>query len=286
MYNRRASEGRGGDACPSPHQGASGRRRIHEELFDLRVAPESLTRWALETPAAAQEATCSALSFGLHTEYAALTLLPAPDLLVNQPGSVDQDGFLRQPRGAVEHFRLRSIRVAAWMELFIHFRERFPSAAARPPPESLGALGLAFTSHGTPVEAAVDLLVRESILPEFEELMARALTYPPLQALLGSSLGSGPQRSAEARRLAAATLGEMKGKRLWEVRKRLVATATRATLAARPLLEELERGGLKVDRARAAKGFARRLEEAVGELPGDRVLPQALVERLAGSVTA
>ena len=259
-------------------------RRINDELFDLRVAPESLARWALETPAAAQEATYSALTFALRTEYASLTLLPAPDLMVHEPGAVDPDGFLRQPRGAVEHFRLRSSRVAAWMELFIHFRERFPSATARLPPGSLDALAQAFTSHETPLEAAVDLLVRESVVPEIEELFARRLPYPPLQALLGATRSSEVQRSAEARRLTGAVLGEMKGKRLWAVRKRLVATATRAILGARPLLEELERGGLKVDRARAAKGFARRLEEAVGELPGERVIPQALVASLAGSV--
>src|SRR5207302_875814 len=185
-------------------------RRLHEELYDLRVPPESLARWALETPAPAQEATYAAIAFALQTEYAAAALLPVPTLMINEPGAVDQDGFLRQPRGAVEHFRLRSSRVAAWMELFIFFRERFPAAAA--------------------------------------------------------------------------VLGEMKGKRLWIVRHRLVMTATRAVLASRPLLEELERGGFKIDRGRAARGFARRLEEAVGELPGERVVPQAIVERLAGSL--
>ncbi len=259
-------------------------RRLHEEMFDLRIAPELLARWALQTPMAAQEATFSAIAFALRTEYAGVNLLPAPDLLVNQPGAVDPDGFLRQPRGAVEHFRLRSSRVTAWLELLIHFRERFPTAASRTPPAELDALAQAFSSHLSPVEAAVDLLVRESVLPELEELILRALTYPPLQALLSANKSADAQRSAEARRLAGATLGEMKGKRLWAVRKRLVATATRAVLAARPLLEELERAGLKVDRARAAKGFARRLEEAVGELPGDRVLPQALVARLADKV--
>jgi hypothetical protein len=123
--------------------------------------------------------------------------------------------------------------------------------------------------------------VRESVLPEIEDLLQRALTYPPLQQLLQIAHGSDAQRSAEARRLAASVLGEMKGKRLWAVRRRLVATATRAILAARPLLEELERGGLRVDRRRAARGFARRLDEAVAELPGTRVVPQAIVEKLA-----
>jgi hypothetical protein len=261
-------------------------RRLHDELFDLRVAPESLARWALETPAAAQDATYSAITFVLRSEYAAVSLLPAPELLVKQPGAVDPDGFLRQPRGAVEQFRRGAGRVAAWMELFIHFRERFPSVAARTPPEGLDGLSQAFSSHRTPLEAAVDLLVRECVVPELEELLARTLTYPPLKALLEVTRSTGVQRGAEARRLAAAVLGEMQGKRLWWVRKRLIATATRAILAARPLLEELERGGLKVDRARAAKGFARRLEEAAAELPGERVVPQALVARLAGAVSA
>jgi hypothetical protein len=259
-------------------------RRLDEEMFNLRVPPEALARWALETPAAAQEATYSAIAFALRTEYAAATLLPAPSVLVNEPGLVDPDGFLRQPRGAVEHFRLRAGRAAAWMELFIHFRERFPTAAARTPPDSLDALAQAFSSHQTPVQSAVDLLVRESVLPEIEDLLSRAVTYPPLRAFLDMVRGTESQRSADARRLAAAVLGEMKGKRVWEVRKRLVATATRAILACRPLLEELERGGLRVDRARAARGFARRLDEAVGELPGTRVLPAALVARLAGQV--
>jgi hypothetical protein len=65
------------------------------------------------------------------------------------------------------------------------------------------------------------------------------------------------------------------------VRKRLISTATRAILGARPLLEELDRGGLKVDRAQAARGFARRLEEAIGELSGTPVLPEAIVEKLS-----
>jgi hypothetical protein len=41
---------------------------------------------------------------------------------------------------------------------------------------------------------------------------------------------------------------------------------------------------MKVDRGRAARGFARRLEEAVSGLSGVRVLPEALIARLAGKV--
>ena len=41
---------------------------------------------------------------------------------------------------------------------------------------------------------------------------------------------------------------------------------------------------MKVDRGRAARGFARRLEEAVSALSGVRVLPEALIARLAGKV--
>jgi hypothetical protein len=55
-------------------------------------------------------------------------------------------------------------------------------------------------------------------------------------------------------------------------------------LGARSLLDELERGGMKIDRGRAARGFARRLEEAVSSLSGVRVLPEALIARLAGKV--
>jgi hypothetical protein len=259
-------------------------RRIHDELFDLRVPPEALARWALETPAPAQEATYSAIAFALRTEYAAVALLPAVDLLIHTPGALDPDGFLRQPRGAVEHFKLRSQRATAWMELFIHFRERFPAASSRPPPESLGALAQALTSSRTPLDAAVDLLVRESVVPEIEELFTRTLTYPPLRALLDNTRATEVQRSAEARRLASAVMGPIDGKKLWSVRRRLLTTASRALLGARPLLAQLERGGIKVDRAKAAKNFARRLEEAVGELEGERVVPQALVARLAGLI--
>jgi len=41
---------------------------------------------------------------------------------------------------------------------------------------------------------------------------------------------------------------------------------------------------MKVDRGRAARGFARRLEEAVSALSGVRVLPEALIARLAGKM--
>ena len=41
---------------------------------------------------------------------------------------------------------------------------------------------------------------------------------------------------------------------------------------------------MKIDRGRAARGFARRLEEAVSTLSGVRVLPEALIARLAGKV--
>jgi len=88
--------------------------------------------------------------------------------------------------------------------------------------------------------------------------------------------------SADARRLAAAVLGEISGTRQLRVQTRLIATATRALLAARPLLDELERGGLKVDRTRHARGFARRLEEAVSELPGAPILG-SILHQLAGS---
>jgi len=53
----------------------------------------------------------------------------------------------------------------------------------------------------------------------------------------------------------------------------------------KPLLDELERGGLKVDRTRAAKGFARRLGEAVSELPAASVL-QPICSSSAGRSTA
>jgi len=256
-------------------------RRIHEDIREVRVPSEVLARWALETPVAAQEATCSALAFLMHVEHAAATLLPVPTLLCSEQAVLDPDGFLRQPRGAVEHFRLRAQRATAWMDLFIFFRERFPTAAQRQPPDSLYSLAQLFTRHDDDVEAAVDLVVRECVMPELEELIARTLTYPPLQILWQRLHDNDPQRSAEARRLAAEVLGEVSGARLWKVRTRLIATATRALLSAKPVLDELERGGFRVDRTRAARGFARRLEEAVSELPGAPLL-ESILHQLAG----
>ncbi len=52
-----------------------------------------------------------------------------------------------------------------------------------------------------------------------------------------------------------------------------------------PLLDELERGGFKVDRTRAARGFARRLEEAVSEIPGGSAL-ESILHQLAGAAEA
>jgi hypothetical protein len=256
-------------------------RRLHEEIREVRVPSEALARWALETPVAAQEATYAALAFLVHTEHAGVTLLPVPTILDNDKAVLDPDGFLRQPRGALEHFRLRSQRAMAWMDLFIFFRERFPAAAQRQPPEALYGLAQIFTSHGDPVDAATDLLVRESALAEIDELLAKTLTYPALQALYQRVRGNDPQRSADARRLAAEVLGELTGARQWKVRTRLVTTSTRALLAAKPLLDELERGGFKIDRTRAARGLARRLEEAVSELPGSPFL-ESVLHQLAG----
>jgi hypothetical protein len=166
----------------------------------------------------------------------------------------------------------------------LFFRERFPTAAQRNPPDGLYALARLFGGDCAPADAAVDVLVRESVLPEIEDLLHRTVTYPGLRLLLERLRESDPQRSAEVRRLAGGVLGELTATSVWTVRKRLVSTATRAILGARPLLEELERGGMKVDRGRAARGFARRLEEAVSSLSGVRVLPEALIARLAGKV--
>src|SRR5713226_1060202 len=115
-------------------------RRLHEEIHDVRVPSEALAKWALETPVAAQEATCSALAFLVAVEHASTTLLPVPTLLRSEQAVLDPDGFLRQPRGAVEHFRARAHRAMGWMDLFIFFRERFPAAAQRQLPESLFGL--------------------------------------------------------------------------------------------------------------------------------------------------
>ena len=130
--------------------------RTHDDIQELRVAPELLAKWALETRHEAQVATYRALAFLARTEHAAVTLLPVPELLLSETAVQDPDGFLR-----------------------------------------------------------------------------------------------------------------------------LARCAGRAILGARPLLEQLEQAGLPVDRARAAKGFARRLEEAISELSGKRVLPAVLVTRLA-----
>src|SRR5205814_3164433 len=260
-------------------------RRLHDELREIRVPSEQLARWALETPVALQEATAVALAFLVHAEHAAATLLPVPTLLRSEQAILDPDGFLRQPRGALEHFRLRAHRAIAWMDLFIFFRERFPVPAQRPAPEALYNMGQLFGSHGDELEAAADLLVRECVMAEIEEILARTLTYPPLQMLLQSLRETDPQRSAEARRLGASVLGDLSGARLWKVRTRLVTTSTRALLAAKPLLDELERGGTQVDRTRAARGFARRLEEAISELPAAEAL-ESILHQLAGAEEA
>jgi hypothetical protein len=259
-------------------------RRLPEDILEIRVPSEALARWALESEVAAQEATCSALAFLVHVEHAAATLLPVPRLLRSEQAVLDPDGFLRQPRGAVEHFRTRADRAIAWMDLFIFFRERFPTAAQRQPPESLYAMAQVFGRHDDELEAATDLLVRESVMSEIEELLARTLKYPPLQALFARLRGNDAQRSADARRLAAEVMGDLTGARLWKMRTRVVTTGTRALLAAKPLLDELERGGFKVDRTKAARGFAKRLEEAVGELPGAPVL-ESILRQLAGQST-
>ena len=258
-------------------------RRLQDEIFEVRVPPEALARWALETSPAAKEATGAALAFLVHAEHAAATLLPVPTILRSEQAVLDPDGFLRQPRGAVEQFRRRADRAIAWMDAFIFFRERFPAAAGRQPPEALYNLPQLFCSHGDELDAATDLLVRECVMPEIEDVLARVLTYPPLQLLLRSLREHDAQRSAEARRLAASVMGDLSGARLWKVRTRLVTTGTRVLLAARPLLDELERGGFRIDRRRAARGFARRLEEAVSELPGAPVL-QSILHQLAGTV--
>src|SRR6185503_11544526 len=177
----------------------------------------------------------------------ACTLLPVPGILRSEKAALDPDGFLRQPRGAIEHFRLRAQRAAAWMDVFIFFRERFPAAAALQPPDALYGLSQLFQNRGDDEEAAVDVLVRECVMAEIEELLARTLTYPGLQLQLQRLRDNDPQRSAEARRMAAGVLGELAGTKLWKVRTRLVTSATRALLAARPLLDELERGGFKID---------------------------------------
>src|SRR5438045_8184377 len=123
-------------------------RRIHEDIDDVRVPSEALARWALETPVAAQEATCSALAFLVHLEHAAATLLPVPALLRSEQAVLDPDGFLRMPRGALDHFRLRASRAMAWMEQLVFFRERFAPAAQRQPPDSVFGLAVTFANQG------------------------------------------------------------------------------------------------------------------------------------------
>src|SRR5205807_1277815 len=262
----------------------AGVRRPVDDIVDVRIPPELLARWALETPVLAQEATWSALCFLVEVEHASATQLPVPAVLRREKATLDPDGFLRVPRGALEQFRLRSARAMGWMEQLLFFRERFPTAAQRNPPDALYALARLFGGDAGPQDAAVDVLVREAVLPEIEDLLHRTVTYPGLHLMLERMRENDPQRSAEARRLAGDVLGELTNTSVWGVRKRLVSTATRAVLGARPLLEELERGGMKVDRGRAARGFARRLEEAVSTLSGVRVLPEALIARLAGKV--
>lgn len=256
-------------------------RRLHEEPQEIRVPSEALARWALETTIAAQEATCAALAFLVHTGYAAATLLPVPQLIRSSQATQDSDGFLRMPRGAMEHFRLRSQRALQWMDLVIFFRERFPAAAARPLPDALFAMAQLFARHDDELHAAIDLVVRECVMPEIEDLLVRTVRYPPLQILFQRLRENDAQRSVDARRLAATIIEDPSGAKLWKIRSRLVSTSTRALLASKPLLDELERGGFKVDRTRAARGFAKRLEEAVGELPGAPLL-ETLLHQLAG----
>src|SRR5439155_753144 len=135
-------------------------------------------------------------------------------------------------RRAARHLRRRAHRAIAWMNLFIFFRERFPVRAQRHTPDALYNMAQLFGSHGDEVEAAVDLLIRECVMAEIEEILSRTLTYPPLQMLLQILRETDAQRSAEARRLAAPILGDLSGARLWKVRTRLVTTRTRALLAA------------------------------------------------------
>jgi hypothetical protein len=257
---------------------------MQDDVRELRVPPELLARWALETPQAAQVATYRALAFLARTEHAACTLLPVADALLEDEAALDSDGFLRQPRGALSHFRQRTERATAWLEMLVSFRERFPRASEEPPPPPLFQLAAAFSQHADALESATDLLLRECVMPELEEALLRAITYPGLQALLLRLRETDTQRSADACKLAAAAVGPLSGRTVWLVRRRLVTGAGRAVLGARPLFDELQRAGLPVDRRRAAKGFARRLEEAVAVLPGKRVLPAALVARLAGAL--
>src|SRR2546427_12185660 len=184
----------------------------------MRVPFEVLGRRALETSVAAQEAAGASLAFLVRAEHAATTLLPVPVLLRSEQAILDPDGFLRQPRGAVEHFRLRADRAIAWMDAFIFFRERFPAAAQRQPPDALYNLASLFGHQSDELEGATDLLVRECVMPEIEDAFRKVLTYPPLHALLAALREYDPQRNAEARRLAATLLGDLRGRRVWKVR--------------------------------------------------------------------
>src|SRR5436305_3256964 len=171
-------------------------RRLHDELREIRVPSEQLARWALETPVALQEATAVALAFLVHAEHAAATLLPVPTLLRSEQAVLDPDGFLRQPRGAVEHFRLRAHRAIAWMDLFIFFRERFPTPSQRQPPDALYGMSQLWAHHDGALESAVDLLVHECVMPEIEDALQRTLKYPPLQILLQRLHDSQARRNA------------------------------------------------------------------------------------------
>ncbi|HEX9574489.1 MAG TPA: hypothetical protein VF994_10360, partial [Myxococcales bacterium] len=59
-------------------------RRAADDMREVRAPPELLARWALETPAQAQEATWSALCFLVEVEHAAATQLPVPTVLRNE----------------------------------------------------------------------------------------------------------------------------------------------------------------------------------------------------------
>ena len=67
-------------------------RRPVDDIREVRVPPELLARWALETPVLAQEATYAALCFLVQVEHAAATLLPVPSVLRSEQGlTVDID---------------------------------------------------------------------------------------------------------------------------------------------------------------------------------------------------
>ena len=174
-------------------------RRPSDDMREVRAPPELLARWALEASAQAQEATWSTLCFLVEVEHAAVTQLPVPAVLRNEKAALDPDGFLRVPRGALEQFRLRSARAMGWMEQLLFFRERFPTAAQRNPPDALYALARLFGGDAGPQDAAVDVLVRESVLPEIEDLLHRTVTYPGLHLMLERMRESDPQRSAQPR---------------------------------------------------------------------------------------